>query len=96
MLTLTENASHVVKAIIAQTPETDGGGLRINAEESGSSELGVAVAPAPEPTDAVVEQDGARVFLDENATAALADKVLDAEVDKDSSVRFDIGQQQVG
>jgi iron-sulfur cluster assembly protein len=93
MLTLTDNAKYVVKAIIAQAPEATDGGLRINADDTGSAELGVAVAPAPEPTDAIVDEDGARVFLDENASVALADKVLDAEVDEDGSVRFAIGVQ---
>ena len=53
----------------------------------------VAVAPAPETTDAVVEQDGARVFLDVAASVALGDKVLDAQVDEGGSVTFGITPQ---
>ena len=93
MLTLTETATNVVKAIIEQNPELEGAGLRINAEPEGEASLGVAMVAEPQPTDAVVEQDGARVFLDEVATAALDDKVLDAQVDGDGAVSFAIGEQ---
>lgn len=94
MLTLTETASNVVKAIIEQNPEVENAGLRINAQGTDeNAELGVAVVEAPEATDQVLEHDGARVFLDEGATIALADKVLDAQVGSDGSVSFAIGQQ---
>ncbi|MCW4386188.1 iron-sulfur cluster assembly accessory protein [Salinibacterium sp. SYSU T00001] len=93
MLTLTETASNVVKAIIDQNPEVENAGLRINSQGADAAELGVAVVEAPEASDQVLEQDGARVFLDEGATVALADKVLDAQVGSDGSVSFAIGQQ---
>lgn len=94
MLTLTETASNVVKAIIDQNPDVENAGLRINSEGTATNaELGVSVAEAPEASDQVLEQDGARVFLDEGATIALADKVLDAQVASDGSVSFAIGQQ---
>lgn len=94
MLTLTETASNVVKAIIDQSPDVDHAGLRINSQGAeANAELGVAVVEAPEASDQVLEQDGARVFLDEGATVALADKVLDAQVGNDGSVSFAIGQK---
>lgn len=88
MLTLTENASNVVKKITAQTPGADGGGLRISTSDAASHDLTVAVLPAPQPQDEVVESAGALVFLEENAAVALSDKVLDAEVDEAGAVRF--------
>lgn len=93
MLTLTETATNVVKAIVAQGPSTETGGLRINAADTASPELAVAVAEKPEASDAIIDTEGARVYLDENASVVLADKVLDAQVDEDGSVRFAIGQQ---
>lgn len=93
MLTLTETATTVVKAIIEQNPEMDATGLRINASANGEADLSVEIVAAPQPSDAVVEQDGARVFLDETAIAALEDKVLDAQVDGEGAVSFAIGQQ---
>lgn len=94
MLTLTETATNVVKAIIEQNPDVENAGLRINADGTdATAELGVAVVEAPQESDQVLEQDGARIFLDEGATVALADKVLDAQVGSDGSVSFAIGQQ---
>ena len=93
MLTLTENASTIVKTITVQTTGTEQGGLRITSPAAESADLSVAVAGAPEPHDAVVEVAGARVFLEENAAAVLADKILDAEVDEAGAVRFAIGEQ---
>jgi Fe-S cluster assembly iron-binding protein IscA len=40
--------------------------------------MDVSFAPAPHPTDEVVEKNGARVFLDEPAAAYLSSKELDA------------------
>lgn len=88
MLTLTENATTVVKTIAAQSPGTAESGLRISAPEAEASAFSVAVAPLPEFNDAVVEQDGARVFLDVAASVALSDAVLDASVEENGSVRF--------
>ncbi|MCX7520658.1 Fe-S cluster assembly protein HesB [Microbacterium sp. STN6] len=94
MLTLTENASSIVKAIAAQTPGADEGGLRISSAAEDNTDFAVAVTPAPEPQDQVVESDGAKVFLEENAAVALDDKVLDAQVDEKGAVRFAIGVAQ--
>lgn len=93
MLTLTDNASTAVKdltgrALGVEPTEVNAGGLRISSPEPGSSSLSVAVAPAPEPADHVVENAGARVFLDANASAVVADKILDAHLDDKGAVRF--------
>lgn len=89
MLTLTENAATAVKTITAQI-STAQGGLRIR-DTGAQSGFELALAPEPEPQDTVVETDGARVFVDEAATVALDDRVLDAEVGADGSVRFALG-----
>lgn len=93
MLTLTDSATTVVKTITDQTPESDTAGLRISAEEIGSSELSLAVTPQPEPLDTVIENSGAKVYLEEKAAVVLDDKVLDAEISEDGSVKFSIGAQ---
>lgn len=89
MLTLTENAATAVKTISAQIP-ADGGGLRIR-DTGPQTGFELALAPEPEPRDTVVEASGARVFVDESASIALEDRVLDAEVGDDGSVRFALG-----
>ena len=93
MLTLTENASMAVKSIVGQVADAPDGGLRIR--DTGSAETGfeLGVSPQPETTDAVVEAEGARVFLDAGAALALEDKVLDAQMEQDGSVRFALAVQ---
>ncbi|PPF31288.1 Fe-S cluster assembly protein HesB [Rathayibacter tritici] len=93
MLTLTDTASTVVTTITGQTQTPIGGGLRITGTDLDASTFAVAVAAAPEPTDTVVEQDGARLFLDGAASVVLGDKVLDAHVDEGGSVSFEITPQ---
>jgi len=90
MLTLTDNASTVVEAIVRRNDETEHAGLRIEAENPDATDFGVTIVPLPEPRDAIVEQGGARVYLDESATTALSDKTLDASVDEKGRVAFNI------
>ncbi len=83
MLTLTEAAVEAIKGLLASQDVPAGGGLRIstapptNGDEQPSYEL--AVVTGPDLTDAVVERDGAFVYLEPTAVAAFEDKVLDAE-----------------
>ncbi|GAB3559840.1 Fe-S cluster assembly protein HesB [Spelaeicoccus albus] len=98
MLTLTPNASTIVKTIADQsaqeseTAQADQVGLRISSEESTPEEFTVATADAPAEGDEVVESEGARVFLSETASTVLADKVLDAQVDEAGAVTFQLGE----
>ena len=92
MLTLTENASTIVKEIAAQT-EGEGPGLRIAADPDQAS-FGITPASQPEPGDQVVEQSGATVYLESQAAEVLSDKILDAGVDEAGNVQFAVGQQQ--
>lgn len=91
MLTMTDNAADVVQKIVEQTVAEEQAGLRISQEADES--LALTPAAASEPGDQVVEENGARVFLDEGAAAALDDKVLDAKVEADGSVQFAVGTQ---
>jgi iron-sulfur cluster assembly protein len=91
MLTLTENASSAVKNLASQIP-TETGGLRIAEAADPQAGYALSLAPAPEQGDTVVESDGARVFVDEAATVALGDRILDARVDPDGSVGFALAQ----
>ncbi|MCD9198072.1 Fe-S cluster assembly protein HesB [Aeromicrobium wangtongii] len=94
MLTLTDSAADVVKQIADQVPDADASGLRIStAQEGDETGLTLTAAAAPEPGDQVLDEAGARVFLDETAATILDDKVLDAEVQPDGAVTFGLGQQ---
>jgi iron-sulfur cluster assembly protein len=91
MLVLTDQAKEVIKGIAEEAgPDA---GLRITASgHNGESALDFDVAPAPVHGDEVVEEDGAKVFLDEAAAAALADKTLDVEEHGDH-FHFSLGEQ---
>ena len=91
MLTLTENASTVVKGIADQIPEATG--LRITAGDAEAQSFDVAPVADAEPGDEVVEQQGATVYLDGNAADQLGDKVLDASVDQEGRVEFALAPQ---
>lgn len=92
MLTLTENATTVVKTISAQS-EDENTTLRITSDASTEQPFAVSTANEPATEDQVVEQDGAKVFLDSDAAQQLDDKVLDAAVDESGNVQFSIGMQ---
>lgn len=90
MLTLTENASTIVKTIVDQNLPTEDAGLRFSQLDGEQAALTVAAAEQAEPGDEVIEQNGAKVFLDETAAVALGDQILDAAVDDTGSVQFSI------
>lgn len=92
VLTLTENASTIVKSITEQQAETEAAGLRISTGED-SSAFAIAPAVQPEPGDQVVESNGATLYLDETASRELDDKVLDAGLDPSGAVQFAVGLQ---
>jgi iron-sulfur cluster assembly protein len=92
MLTLTQTAAEAVKSIVANVPQAEDGGIRIR-DTGPQTGFELSVAPTPEPDDTVVVTDGARVFLDAPAAQALDDRVLDAEMVQDGSVRFALATQ---
>jgi iron-sulfur cluster assembly protein len=83
LLALTDSAVQAVKDIVSssdQIPETTG--LRMVAERAGTqANLQVSVVSLPAEDDEVIEEQGARVFLEPEAAALLDDKVLDASVE---------------
>ena len=90
MLTLTDTASLVVKELVSRRGGPDTSGLRISASERESTDFQVAIVPDADTSDVLVEQDGARVFLGGGAGEALDDKILDARVDEEGRVAFDV------
>ena len=92
MLTLTENASTIVKDIAAQQGATESTGLRISGEDP-TQGLMVTATQKPHPGDQTVEAHGAVVYLDQPAAQQLDDQVLDASVDEDGRVQFALAPQ---
>jgi iron-sulfur cluster assembly protein len=92
LLALTDNAVEAVKSIVSSS-ESEASGLRMVAERAGTqANFQLSVVPLPAEDDEVIEEGGARVFLEPEAASLLADKVLDASVDQ-NQVAFTIADQ---
>ena len=93
MLALTQDATETIEGILADPGIPDGAGLRIGTgyptDDTAPRRLQVRVVPGPDEHDEVIEDAGARVFVEDAVTDYLDDKLLD--VDRDGGqVRFAI------
>lgn len=96
MLAVTEAAAEAISALTAQGGIQQEGGLRfaMQAESDTRATLALTVAPAPAEGDQVVTaNDGAHVFLEEQAADYLADKVLDVQPDDEGQPSFAVLEQ---
>lgn len=87
MLTLTDDARLAIRGLTEPTDTRAHGGIRIAATSpapvnGAGSELALNLADGPVPGDLVIDQDGARVFLDETAAALLDEQTLDVEINE--------------
>ena len=94
MLALTDNASLAIEGILSASTIPDGAGIRIapppGEDPATASEIQVTIAGEPAETDEVIDEAGARVFVDESVAGMLDDKLLDARVVEDQ-VHFALG-----
>ncbi|MFC5179954.1 Fe-S cluster assembly protein HesB [Actinomadura harenae] len=88
MLTLTSDAVQVIRTVTADPQLPPKSGIRIQAGIDGSETLKLSVAPAPEDGDEVVDEQGARVYLEPATAKMLEDMTLDATVDPKGDVAF--------
>ena len=93
MLVLSENASTAIRDIVDRPERPDVTAVRIAGQQGGTGQLSVSTAGVPDEGDQVIEDKGARVFLEPAAAEILDDKVLDATVDEQGRVSFLIGSQ---
>jgi len=87
-LTLTENARDIVRSLIAQSSDAEAAGLRISAEDTAVGAFQVSVVTSPGEDETVVEEDGARVFLEPTAAFVLGDMMLDAQLGQEGALQF--------
>lgn len=92
MLAITDDAADAIRTLTGESGE---GGLRISVrqqrDDSGSTELAVALAGGSEPGDQVVAEKGCRVFIQEQVASLLADKTLDAaRLAEEKAIQFRI------
>lgn len=81
MLTLSPSAIEAVDNLLHMSEIPDDAGLRIRS--AGESELTIEIAPEPAPGDQVIEEGGARVFVDSEAAPMLDQAQLDARMQGD-------------
>ena len=84
MLTLTDNAQHAIRTLVSPAAEPTAAGVRIAStpgNNGATPELSLEVVASPAPGDEVVDEQGARVFLDATASAILAEETLDVQID---------------
>jgi iron-sulfur cluster assembly protein len=94
VLTITEQAEEALGAVVAAENAPEGAGIRISQgmAADGQPAMGLALAVAPEPGDAVVEDTNVPVFLAPEVAGLLDDKVLDAQAEGDQ-IAFRLGEQ---
>lgn len=92
MLTMTENAVTEIRNLTALPQAPEGGGVRIAADPA-AGDLTLSLAATPAEEDTVLDTDGARLFLDANATTILDDKTLDVVKDPNGEIQFAIAEQ---
>ena len=94
LLALTDNAVEAVRDIVSSSDEaSETSGLRMVAEREGmQANFQLSVVPLPAEDDEVIDEQGARIFLEPKAASLLDDKVLDASVEQDQ-VAFTIADQ---
>jgi Fe-S cluster assembly iron-binding protein IscA len=83
MLALTTEAQEAIEALLITSSAPPEGGLRISPPPDPTAtaeQLQVNLASLPAEDDQVIDEHGARVFVDEAAADYLDDKVLDARI----------------
>jgi len=91
LLTLTDTAASEIRTIIDHPQVPDDAGVRIASGPQG--DLTLALTEAPVTGDAVVDEEGARVFLEPQVEPLLTDKTLDAETDAEGNIQFTLLEQ---
>jgi iron-sulfur cluster assembly protein len=93
MLTLTDGAVSAIRSLTSQPELPVQTGLRIVARGEGEVSFQLALAEGPVAGDQVVEEGGARVFVEPAAAAVLEAKALDAQLNEQGTVAFSVSDQ---
>jgi iron-sulfur cluster assembly protein len=93
MLTLTDGAVSVIRNLTSKPELPAQTGLRLMAQDEGDSSFQLTLVEGPVAGDQVVEEGGARVYVEPAAAVILDDKALDAEVNDQGSIAFSVSDQ---
>jgi iron-sulfur cluster assembly protein len=84
LLTLTDHAQTAVRNLTQDPQAPESAGLRITPGEEG---LELMLVAEPVPGDALIDEGGARVFVEPKAAELLDEQILDAQIE-DGQVSF--------
>ena len=83
MLAISHTASEAIKGLLAASDLPPNAGVRISSHPQGAGIFQLSLAPEAGDADAVVEEEGATVFLEDEVVPLLDDKTLDAQIHDD-------------
>jgi iron-sulfur cluster assembly protein len=92
VLTLTDRAAATIRTLTSQPGIPEDTGLRMSLQDSDAGTLALSLE-GPQPDDAVIEDGGARVFVQRDAANIVDDRELDAELDEEGRASFMLGSQ---
>ncbi|MEV6325794.1 hypothetical protein AB0M45_32205 [Nocardia sp. NPDC051787] len=92
MLMITPAAIEAVRSITSAEGTPADAGLRISTVDDAET-LQLAVAAGPAEQDQVLDAEGSRIYLDQQAAAFLDDKILDTGLDSNGQGTFVLAQQ---
>ncbi len=93
MLTITDSAASAIRSLISQPDLPADAGLRIMKQGAGAPSFQLTLTEGPAAGDQVVEEGGARIFVESAAAGVLEDKALDAQVNEQGDLAFRISDQ---
>jgi Fe-S cluster assembly iron-binding protein IscA len=87
VLTLTDRAADTIRALVSQPGVPADAGLRMSMQGSEQGRLALSLE-GRQPDDAVIEDAGARVYVQQDAAGVVEDRQLDAQLDEDGRASF--------
>jgi iron-sulfur cluster assembly protein len=93
VLTLTDHAVAAIRNLTTQPGLPAEAGLRIAPEDGGAGGLTLSLSDGPQAGDQVIEEADVQVFVQPDAAVALDDKALDAQVNENGEVSFQLQSQ---
>jgi iron-sulfur cluster assembly protein len=93
VLTLTDQAVDAVRNLTTRPGQSAQIGLRIAPEEGAAGGLTLSLADGPQAGDQVITDADVQVYVQPEAALALDDKALDAQVNEDGQISFQLQNQ---
>jgi iron-sulfur cluster assembly protein len=87
VLTLTDRAADTIRALTSQPGVPPDAGLRMSMQGSDDGRLALTLE-GRQPDDAVIEDAGARVYVQQDAASVVEDRQLDAQLDDEGRASF--------